>query len=823
MANYQLLKADIDAKVYENAHREITGENLNAVLNAMVTTLGAEYQFAGVATKDTNPETSDAKVFYIANGKGTYTNFGGINVTEDDVVVLYWDSSWHKVSTGIASQEKLSELNEKVDALALGAFYGYFPDSSSLPVDVTTPGYAYVGSDNPYEIWNFNGESWSDSGTSIDMNDADEEDITRNADGKLQFKDRTYGDGMGYVILRKDKTFAEQVTQANTIYEIRYDFDLNGEEIQIKEGCVLSFVGGSLSNGVLENVGKCINANNGFKANIKSFSKTLSFIKTSWFSVNENSQPEHNLNVLQTALDGGLSIIIDTTKDKFEDGVGIVLNSPLKIKDGKITIKGDSEFGGGLIFNNSDAFVFVNKRYYQFLEFDNLNITSRGYCFNFCNEENGVISDERPYNIYFSTFSNLKVKSLEKDCFYQGDATGAGGDSVPIFSVLFDNIYLWTTRFGFNGIHGQTDFVVQNLRDIYVPNSFFRNTAPSIVRNVNSSFGSKDSRTTHFMVFDKGLENYGISINCENCSWEGYRGEIFYEQIADLSTVKTGYYINLKNCSFSYYQSDFNNGKLNIYPITLCRVNSIEFSRTSLPTVEYDTGYSLCRIVSKCDKIKSDLDFSYHYGLETTGEPIGIGEYSSIWAYPSNSLGTYPNFCYEHKTLAQNIDVSKSKVQGMVCNTINITDNKTPVIETDYTIFTTSKDTSVDYIIYKQLHGIGTQGDEYRETGRILYFYNNSNYSITFIDGYQNSVQVQDVRKFVLHPREFVIVCFNSSKSINRYTIIKRINSLNNFGNTTERPTLTINEEGFEYYDSTLKKKILWNGTAWTNMDGTVL
>ena len=114
MANYQLLKADIDAKVYENAYRNITGENLNSVLNEMVTTLGAEYQFAGVATIDTNPEISDAKVFYIANGKGTYTNFGGINVTEDDVVVLYWDSSWHKESTGIAREEILTELGKEV-------------------------------------------------------------------------------------------------------------------------------------------------------------------------------------------------------------------------------------------------------------------------------------------------------------------------------------------------------------------------------------------------------------------------------------------------------------------------------------------------------------------------------------------------------------------------------------------------------------------------------------------------------------------------------------------------------------------------------------
>ena len=119
MANYQLLKADIDAKVYENAYREITGEKLNSVLNAMVTTLGAEYQFAGVATTDTNPGTPDAKVFYIANGKGTYANFGNIEVTEDEVVVLTWDSSWHKVATGIASNEKLSELEKEIDNIPI--------------------------------------------------------------------------------------------------------------------------------------------------------------------------------------------------------------------------------------------------------------------------------------------------------------------------------------------------------------------------------------------------------------------------------------------------------------------------------------------------------------------------------------------------------------------------------------------------------------------------------------------------------------------------------------------------------------------------------
>ena len=116
MANYNSLKATIDANVKQNGVQAITGQILNSVLNQMVTTLGAGYQFAGIATLDpaTDPGTPDAKVFYIANGKGTYTNFGGVSVTEDDVVVLYWDSSWHKVSTGIASNAKLTELESEV-------------------------------------------------------------------------------------------------------------------------------------------------------------------------------------------------------------------------------------------------------------------------------------------------------------------------------------------------------------------------------------------------------------------------------------------------------------------------------------------------------------------------------------------------------------------------------------------------------------------------------------------------------------------------------------------------------------------------------------
>ena len=137
MSNYNSLKATIDANIKQNGNQEITGQILNSVLNAMVTTLGTGYQFAGVATIATNPGTPDAKVFYIANGKGTYEKFGGLEVTEDDVVVLYWDSAWHKVATGIASQEKLSELDQQMygDRLTIKTSFEGKPDEHPADKD----------------------------------------------------------------------------------------------------------------------------------------------------------------------------------------------------------------------------------------------------------------------------------------------------------------------------------------------------------------------------------------------------------------------------------------------------------------------------------------------------------------------------------------------------------------------------------------------------------------------------------------------------------------------------------------------------------------
>lgn len=51
--------------------------------------------------------------------------------------------------------------------------------------------------------------------------------------------------------VRKNVLTKDMVKDSNTIYEIKYDFDLNNEEITIPENCVLYFVGGGIKGGAI--------------------------------------------------------------------------------------------------------------------------------------------------------------------------------------------------------------------------------------------------------------------------------------------------------------------------------------------------------------------------------------------------------------------------------------------------------------------------------------------------------------------------------------------------------------------------------------------
>lgn len=101
------------------------------------------------------------KIYLVSDGNGNYDRYTTVEANG-----AY---SWKKVgSTAIplsnyATRTQVSQLQQEVHQLA-GKFYGVFASANDLP-EGDAIGYAFVGSENPYAIWNFDGSEWSDSGS----------------------------------------------------------------------------------------------------------------------------------------------------------------------------------------------------------------------------------------------------------------------------------------------------------------------------------------------------------------------------------------------------------------------------------------------------------------------------------------------------------------------------------------------------------------------------------------------------------------------------------------------------------------------------------
>ena len=123
MAAYDNLRAVIAANVYQNNENKVTADMVKTAMNEMVASLGAEFQFGGMAEPSDNPGTPDYKVAYLASTPGTYTNFGGIVVADGEVVNLKWDgSAWSKEPADIATRAQFRPY-ASMGASAAGAYF----------------------------------------------------------------------------------------------------------------------------------------------------------------------------------------------------------------------------------------------------------------------------------------------------------------------------------------------------------------------------------------------------------------------------------------------------------------------------------------------------------------------------------------------------------------------------------------------------------------------------------------------------------------------------------------------------------------------------
>lgn len=116
MGGYTKLKAAIADAIKANGNNEITGAIMKVVLNTIVSTVGANRTFVGIANENTNPGTPDSNVFYIAYKAGNYVNFqsGASNLTvkPGELAILYNGTDyWGKFVIGMSPDGVIALAN----------------------------------------------------------------------------------------------------------------------------------------------------------------------------------------------------------------------------------------------------------------------------------------------------------------------------------------------------------------------------------------------------------------------------------------------------------------------------------------------------------------------------------------------------------------------------------------------------------------------------------------------------------------------------------------------------------------------------------------
>lgn len=153
MAQYATLKTGISNVVKTNGNNEITGALLQQAILALIDSLGADYQFVGVAQTSTNPGTPDQNVMYIA-APGTYPNFSNAVVDDGYMGVFKYNGSWtiETIQVGKNYDRQINEITYDLIPLMDGGTKTTNVNVSGLSVrnySITTAG--TFGTSNTYK------------------------------------------------------------------------------------------------------------------------------------------------------------------------------------------------------------------------------------------------------------------------------------------------------------------------------------------------------------------------------------------------------------------------------------------------------------------------------------------------------------------------------------------------------------------------------------------------------------------------------------------------------------------------------------------------
>lgn len=124
MGGYKQLKQAVADVIKTNGNQEITGAIMQDTLLSIISTVGSNATFAGIATPTTNPGTPDQNVFYIASEPGIYANFGNVKLIDRVLIFSNNNGTWYKSEVNIPNDYLLNrfEVNTFTNNLTINSF-----------------------------------------------------------------------------------------------------------------------------------------------------------------------------------------------------------------------------------------------------------------------------------------------------------------------------------------------------------------------------------------------------------------------------------------------------------------------------------------------------------------------------------------------------------------------------------------------------------------------------------------------------------------------------------------------------------------------------
>lgn len=710
------------------------------------------------------------------------------------------------------------------------------------------------------------------------INAADEEDLTvEHSDllgiDTLKLANRDNTNGMGYVILRKNKSFAEQVTKENTIYEIRYDFDLNGQEITIPERCTLKFDGGSLSNGTINGNLYNIDAQK-YKIfeniNIKGAAKLNNYYLIDWWVtepqykfINENN-PIDNYRDIQSALNSGAENFIFSSDRYYYIKQTLLIN-------GEINLFSDVEhkhFDGNDRAHRKEPPCLYSNEIVTLIEYKYKSNTYKGTIYIgsinlVCNKPFSDLSEKDTPILYIhgdaSTANtgvwgvvikcNIKAKDLVIDLkneypdiyeqsvnIYAPNYTGLmiKADYVN-FSYIKICSYICMTYYGIiipntENNHWVTDVTIEGDTRCVIGGKFIGGGNPVRIfgshQPENALAKTDEVRNVGYFVGNK-IQLYGYVWDINQTTFET-RGNC------------PKYPIQINSVDGDYNNPILNNTILSP-AIRFIKKANLNFRNVSIKALFLDNllnyvGSPLFTNVIQDFSLKlNNIDYTEYPKIYNTRYLFGVYPWMINFGGLYKSLG---NIAY---ILAQSDEEIPYKLHFKL-NSIGYTNEKELIIKCD---------TSPVHINIQTDKGEVLINDTYDLTSS---FYANSYFSIELSRGnvdlivdietkikahkgqytflplikiptdksvFYNKANISDIKGDFIYDTATNKAGWWNGKywaDINGYNIDYNVK-----GTTANRPTLKSTDDGFEYYDTTLKKKIIWNGTEWVNIDGTAL